>query len=170
MSEEKTTIYVDNKPTEVETQPLTVLCHNQPMRIEVPTHFEINGRNTIDLVRELRQDQWDHIRTGGVFKPLFDIVFQDAPVKLPVKVSELEEMDYAVQHVAGMVIMLFEHAVIKGEKIFLRLPETHLHPAQTRHLVDLMNQVQAIANGKPNVITNAKPKRKRKPRKKKGGQ
>lgn len=163
-----TTILVDKKPVEIETQPLTVLCHNTPMKIEAPTHFEINCMNTISCIDFLKQEEWRHISTGGVFKPLFDIVFQDSPVKLPEDVEALKEMDEAVKHVAGMVILLFEHAYIKSEQIFLRLPETYLHPAQTRHLVDLVNQVQKMCDGKANVVTANKTKPKRKP-KKKGG-
>jgi len=163
-----TTILVDKKPVEIPTQPFTAILHNTPMKIEVPAFFEINSMNTISCIDLLKQDEWNHIRTGGVFQPLFDIVFKDDPMKLPEDVSELKEKDEAIKHVAGMVILMFEHAYIKGEKIFLRLPETYLHPRQTRHLMDLVNQVQMLCGGKPNVITKTveKPKRKKKAKRK----
>lgn len=139
------------------------------MKIEVPTHFEINCMNTVACIDLLKQEEWRHISTGGMFKPLFDIVFQDSPVKLPENIEDLKEMDEAIRHIAGMIILMFEHAFIKGEKIFLRLPETYLHPAQTRHLVDLITQIQKLCDGKSSVLTKTvdTPKPTKKRRKKK---
>lgn len=153
----KTTILVNKKAEEIETQPFTVICHNNDLKIDVPDFFEINAHNTIGCIDTMSQAGWDNVRTGGVFKPLFDMVFQDTPLVLPEKIEDLREMNDGVKHVSGMIVLMFEHAYIKGEKIFLRLPETHLHPKQVRHLPDMMKQIQNLCDSKSNVLTKIEP-------------
>jgi hypothetical protein len=53
------------------------------MKIETPSLSRSMARTRLRVWTRWIRQSGEHIMPGGVFKPLFDIVFQDNPVKLP---------------------------------------------------------------------------------------
>lgn len=166
-----TTILANGKEMVLDAAPrLTVLVHQQGIRVDVPEFVEINGRNTLDCMEKMSQRAWVHISTGELFQYLFREVFpaEDGDVPIPATIEELNKGDFGVIHVAGMIVLACE-AIFEGKyKIFLRTPEDHLHPKAERRIVPAMmklrellavdENVQVIEAPKPETET-PKPKR-----------
>lgn len=142
-----TIVLSNGEPVELgETGPLTAILHGNDIRVESPYYFEINGRNTLKCMEEMSQRAWVHISTGSIFQHLFNKAFVDCPeVKIPATIEELNNMDFGVIHVSGMIVLAIE-ALIEGKRVFFRTPETHLHPKVTRCLVDMINDLLKIGN------------------------
>jgi len=153
---------------EISDQPLTLLVHQQGIRVNVPeATLELDARRTIDYIQKLDQVNWKFASTSPIFKLLFETCFPPnnsknfGSVTIPKDIDELKESDFGVQHVCGMIIMCVDtvlHAQDKGQKvkIFLREPETHLHPATQRNVIDMLHILQGGApNG--NTETEASP-------------
>lgn len=144
---DKVTVLADGQPVEIEAKPFTVLFHPGEIQLEIPTHHEINGETTLARCDMLTTDEWEFLSTNERFLGLVAIVWKGTDVKVPATVDELlTKRNRAYRHVVGMIIELAE-CIADGRKIFLREPETHLHPKQQMQLVDMLRAMQS-ADGK----------------------
>jgi hypothetical protein len=127
---------------------ITVLVPQTGVGVEVPNYTEINGFSTLEYINDegrLPLRKWKHISTGGLFQELWHTVFDDR-VPIPDSLLDLREASHDIKHIAGMIIMIFEAIAERGEKVFLREPETHLHPAEQRCLVEMLNKLIAYCD------------------------
>ena len=124
---------------------LTVMVPQSGIRVDVPAYTEINSRNTIEFMEKMSDRKWVWISSGPLFRALFNEIFENARIDLPRTVAELMKLDYAVIHVAGMIVMCFEAMVERHENVYLRDPENYLHPAQARTIVPVLMKIQALA-------------------------
>lgn len=166
-------------------QRLTVLVHQQGIRVDVPEFVEINGRNTLECMEKMSQRAWEHISTGELFQHLFRMVFppEDGDVAIPATIEQLNRGDFGVTHIAGMIVLGCE-AMFEGKyKIFLRTPEDHLHPKAERRVMSMVLRMgELLAPGEDVQVQTAvapdpepaesepepeKTKKKKPPRKKK---
>lgn len=114
-----------------------------------PGYIEINGMTTLACCDSLPKDKARHILTGSLFEHLFRIMFptDENDVPLPRSKQELDDCSDDVRHVTGLIIQLFESLIERGEKVFLKNPETHMHPAQQRRFISMLNAINALAVG-----------------------
>lgn len=154
MTEIITTAKGKKQTLEIEEQPFTLLVAQQGIKIDVPEAvLEIDGMKTLQCIQSLTQKDWAYVSTSPMFIHMFNIVFpheqknnKGTPmfeaVEIPKTIEELLDADYGVQHVCGMIILIGE-AVFKAQddnrkiKIFIRNPETHLHPSTERTIVGM---------------------------------
>lgn len=125
---------------------LTVIVHQQGIRVNVPDFVEINSRNTIDCMEKMNQKAWTHISTGELFKTLFFTIFpaEDGDVQIPETIEQLNNSDYGIIHASGIIVLGCE-AIFEGKyKLFLRTPEDHLHPKAERRLINMINKMRDL--------------------------
>lgn len=139
------TIQIDDtkQSHEITTIPgkCVVILHEQGIRVDAPSFIEINPHQTINCVQSLNQQQWQWISQRGVFPVLYHIAFEGrACMDIPKNIDNLRAADMGVQHVCGLTILACE-ALFAGKNIFLRNPETYLHPAV---LINLMGYIEAV--------------------------
>lgn len=142
----KQEVLVNGQKVEFEAAPrLNILVPDPGMRVEVPSHTEINGRNTLEFMSKMPDKKWQWISTGPLFKGLFNELFESSEIKLPSTIAELMKMGNDVIHASGLIIMCFEAAVERHENVFLNMPEEHLHPKQQRNLVTVLEKIQGLS-------------------------
>ena len=133
-------ITVNGEEFELEDEALCVIV-DSGLRLEAPEFTEINGMNTLKCCDGLCEGKATHILTGPFIKDLFHMVFVEGRgVSLPQSREELLAAGFDVQHIVGMIILTFEAIIERGESVFYRDPETHLHPHEVRHLMTLINE------------------------------
>ena len=128
----KETIIADGTSHEVETKPLTLIHHSADVRtIEVPNRTEINPQKTLECADNLKQEDWDGLRTCPDFLKLFNIVFPDL---VPNAILKDDGMD--VRHMVGMLVMIAQcHA--EGKQPFIKYPEAFMRPSNQVNLAEL---------------------------------
>jgi hypothetical protein len=137
-----TTVLVDGQPQEIEAKPLTVLCHQGGIGLEVPSHVEISAVETLKRFDQLSPEDWDFIRTQPEIRWLVNKVFQNTnPLNHPLHTWKIAR---DVQHVIGMMLLLLE-TMAAGKQPFLRCPETYLHP---RSQLELTSILVGLSQGK----------------------
>src|SRR6187551_1561507 len=128
---------------EVPDQPLTCLVMPQEINVEVPGVREINSETTIQCMKEMSQEAWEHISTGELFQHLFFTLFgKDA--YLPKTIAELNKESRGVVHGSGLIIELVEVRFAKLKKVFVREPETFMHPQQCSNLMMVIKLIQDL--------------------------
>lgn len=131
-----TKILVDGEPMEIKSQPLTVLCHRDPMEIEAPDHVKIGPEETIKVANEVEQDQWEFIRKNERFLACWEKAFPDHQPPEVISKSNL-----AMKHITGIILMMHQ-AQGEGKPVHLQYPESYLHPAQCARLMTLIYFIQ----------------------------
>lgn len=139
---DKETVLLDGKPHEVEVKPLTLICSNGGVRVDVPSRVEISPRHTVPFLEEMPDNSWDNWRQDLEFQRLYKIVHPDGKI-LATAHSDLPERTLGEMHVAGMVMQLLI-CLRAGRQPFVRLPETYLHPAQQAQLAELFLELQKV--------------------------
>ncbi|HEV7405204.1 MAG TPA: hypothetical protein VGO11_19830 [Chthoniobacteraceae bacterium] len=125
------------------------LIPRQGIHLEVPGYTEINAELTLDyMLRKVTFQKWYYISRGPLFQDLFACIFGDEGIAPP-RWSNLQQTDRGVLHVCGLIILYFEAVCERGEDVFLRDPETHLHPASLVHLMGLITKLQRLPKGGP---------------------
>jgi hypothetical protein len=143
---------------EITTQRFTILVHQQGIRVDVPEFVEINPRNTISCMEQMNQKEWDWISTGPLFKTLFYLAFDQEQTKhfgeckIPATIEELCNGDMGVMHVCGMIVLGCE-AMMAGKSIFMRNPETYLHPATERMIVGMFHKMLELFGASGEIQT-----------------
>lgn len=131
-------------------QPFTVVVHDPSIKVEAPTAQLIDVKATIACMEAMSQRAWVHISTGPLFQHLFQALFADRPVTLPAEIDRLRaDYDDGVIHACGLIILLVESRFAGRKEVFIKNPETHLHPAVTRCLVSVVQEIQRIDLGEP---------------------
>lgn len=148
MNGEDIHLTVNGQPTTIDRPP-SFLCivHQQDLRVDVPEFVEINSRKTIDCMEKMNQRQWEHISTGQLFQALFNEVFHkddSNTIPIPATIAELNQKDFGVIHVAGMIVLGCEALFTGNTKIFFRTPEDHMHPKAQRRLTSMLQMMQNL--------------------------
>jgi hypothetical protein len=130
-------IFVNGEPRAIKVKPITFLAHKGDMVLDIPEVVEISSPATLQRSQKLTQGELDFLHVCGV-KELFNMVFADVPhIQLPKTINELSQQGTGVNHVVGMLAMIYE-AVLDNKQFFLRNPETHLHPSAQAGLADVL--------------------------------
>ena len=74
---------------------------------------------------------------------------------IPTTVAALNKMDMGMIHVAGMIILGCE-AMFAGKNVFMRNPETYLHPATERYILGMFQKMLQLCGGKGTVTKTDK--------------
>lgn len=115
------------------------------IKVEAPDAYTITATDTIKCMADMSQKAWEHISTGPLFKHFFDTLFQQRPVTLPESIKVLnEDYDEGVVHACGLIILLVESRFNGVPQVFLKLPETHLHPAVCQMLMTVIYDIQKL--------------------------
>lgn len=143
---------------ELPEQRLTVVVAQPGIRVDVPDFVEVNGRTTLKTMEEMSQKAWTYISTGPLFQALWLKAFppDEVSMKIPATIQELNEGDFANIHIAGMIVQCCE-AVFAGRKVFLREPETHLHPKIERTVMSMISMIIAMGNASGTEVAIADP-------------
>jgi hypothetical protein len=146
---------------EIETSPGGFCClvHDQGVRVDVPEFVEINPRNTIACMEKMKQKEWEWITQGELFRELFNMSFNGSHrggmPSIPETIEELNGGDFGVIHICGLIVLGCE-AFFEGRSIFVRNPETYLHPATEQMIVGMFKRMLELC-GKRGVITEVAP-------------
>jgi hypothetical protein len=139
--------------------PLTVICHQQGIKVGAPEFVEVNPRLTIACMESLNQKQWDWISTGPPFRHFWAKAFDGQDIPIPVTIEELLESDAGTIHVAGMIVLSLE-AMLAGKNVFFREPETYLHPKTQLTIMSMIIDMQRLfggAGGKVAAVADPNP-------------
>jgi hypothetical protein len=143
---------------------LTVLVHQQGIRVDVPCFVEVGPRETIACMNNMTQKQWEWISQGPLFKTLFDLVFDPENDRnfggcdIPATIEELNQGDMGLAHTSGLIVLSCE-AFFAGKSVFLRNPETYLHPAAERTIMTMLKKMMQLCGitGKVQVCESDPP-------------
>lgn len=137
------TVIVNREKVEVPDH-VVALIPGPGVRIEgAEGHFKITPQSTLKYVQELQADKWAHIGGGQLFQHWFKQVFGGLEL-LPATLEDLQSAAMDVQHITGLIILLFEALHERKERVFLELPETYLHPKQVYHLMSLIQSIRSF--------------------------
>jgi hypothetical protein len=139
----KTKILANKQELEIESGPLTVMVHQQGIKIKVPDALHVSPKLTVAMAESLNEQQWQHISTGPVFQKYYKLAYDpDALVDIPKTVEDLKDADDGIKHLAGMIIMLVENSPVftskTNPKVYLEYIETYLHPKQQRYVLEMV--------------------------------
>jgi len=132
---------------EIPEQLFTAIVADQGIKVEVPEALLIDSRKTVECMEKMSQRAWEHISTGELFQHLFNMLFRDSGVKIPVLIEPLLDGDIGVIHGCGLIVLLVESRFAGVKKVHIRTPEDHLHPKTQRLLVSVIQEIQKIPNG-----------------------
>ena len=134
---------------------------DQGIKVEVPSFVEISCRTTIPCMEEMTQGEWEWISQGAIFQTLWGESFdfehrsgkgEECIGKLPpATIEELIDSDPGIVHVAGLIVQSCE-AMFNGKNVFLRDPETLLHPSTERYIAGMLHKLHEICGGR-GVVT-----------------
>lgn len=148
---------------EIELNPsgINVLVHDQGVRVDVPSFVEINPADTINCMRKMTEKEWRWVSTGQLFRHLFKLSFSpdhrgNPPPEIPDTIEELNAGDMGVAHIAGMITLGCEACFAK-KNIFIRNPETYLHPATERHIMEMFREMLKLLGQRGTVTTATEP-------------
>lgn len=148
-------ILANKEPIVLEDQPFLVLVHPEEINIEVPTFVEISAEDTLACVKALKENQWQHMSTGELFRLTWYKIFRDnaaLETHVPANVESLHASSTGVRHIAGLIILACE-AMFEGKSVFLRNPETFLHPSTEQRLVGGLLFMRALVLGGDSILT-----------------
>jgi hypothetical protein len=135
---------------ELPDQPFTCILHENSLKVEAPEAQLIDVEATLGCMRKMSQSAWEHISTGPLFNHFFTMLFppdddRHGNVTLPPKIATLlADYDDGIIHACGLIILLVESRFAGTKKVFIKNPETHLHPAQQRLLVSMIHAIMQI--------------------------
>lgn len=149
---EPITVLADKQPLTIKSTGFACLVPRSGIRVDVPGFLEVNAHTTISCVQGLKDERyWQHVSTGPLFQDLFKDVFEER-TKIPITLQDLKESGFDVQHVAGMIMLsceaIFASTKENPSRLFYREPETHLHPAEARCLMTMINKLRRMMGQK----------------------
>lgn len=125
---------------EVETKPLTVICHDGSMKIEVPEldKFAITPETTVMRMKTMTQEEWSELWSHPIPLHFFHKVYKEKNIILPKEIKMLhDDYDAGIIHVCGLITLLMESITTNHKDIFIRKPEANLHPSLQAGLADI---------------------------------
>jgi hypothetical protein len=131
-----TIVIADGQEVDIGEGPMQVVVHPGEMEIEAPGRVLIDPETTVQTAHDLEQDQWELIRENSNFRKFWKALWQDVPPPVILWKGNL-----ATRHVAGLILLMV-HAKADGKPIFLKLPETYLHPQQVYRLMTMIYAIQ----------------------------
>lgn len=135
-----TIVIADGQEVELNESPgINAIVAPGEMDIEVPGYLEIDPELTVKTANELEQDQWELIIKNANFLGFWDALWCGKPPP-PI----LRKGNLATRHIAGLILLMVK-AKAEGQKVFLKLPETYLHPAECRMLMTFIYKIQGRA-------------------------
>lgn len=124
-------VYADGHPHDLEVKPVTLLCHQGGIRIDVPGRIEISPEYTVKVADRMTDDDLTALWQSADGRKLWGFVFTDREPPATMQGAPLD-----VRHVVGMIVCIYL-AVVHGKGLFFRCPETYLHPRNQVGLADL---------------------------------
>jgi len=147
----------DDKPVvtdlEIDTTGNNITCvlHQQGLKVDVPEFVEINPQDTIACMVVMTQGEWEWISTGEIFCHLWNLAFDPSDRRDPPKsIETMNMLDMGLRHMAGIIVLSVE-TMLAGKSIFLRNPETYLHPKTERHIMTMLNEMLKLCGGSGTV-------------------
>jgi predicted ATPase len=128
-------ITLDGVDTEIETAPLTLLFHQGDVQIEARNRCQVDPETTLEACKEMSEYDWHKIRESKQFKDMFKKVFFDME---PPEFIHSEGL--GVRHVVGMIVLI-KLAQHHNVPVFIRYPESYLHPRYQLGLGDLLSSL-----------------------------
>ena len=133
-----TTININGETHEVETKPITFICHDGTSKISISDNdvLEIGPEQTVQCADLLSQEAWDAIRIMHPLPECWKLIFGDTPIPMVLKGEGL-----GYRHVVGLIILVVK-VMSLGKQPFIRLPESYLHPKAQCGLADFFIYAQ----------------------------
>lgn len=125
----------DVKISEIPSEaPLTLVCHKGDINVvnDKPDVLEIAPWDTLaaaDAMLEGEQAYWFKV-------PWFCELVEGVIGEPPDPRIDIKQQGSGMRHIVGMLLLIWK-AKQENKQIFLRLPETYLHPHSQAQLVDL---------------------------------
>ena len=134
---ERITVTINGEPHEVEAKPLTLLFHNGPESVEVSDSVTVDPIATVRYADNLSNSEYAALASDPTFRRLFALVWGD--VLPPATRRLLRASNLGIRHTVGMICIIASARFhVPHRRIFLRLPESYLHPKQQVGLADLL--------------------------------
>lgn len=127
-------LIVNNEEFDVADKRLTLVMHDgtQNVRAVDDDVATIDPTFTAWIAKRLiEHDEWPPLRDAPKFRALWALVWGDTPPP-----EKLENGNDAMRHTAGLIVGTIG-AIRANKRIFLKMPETFLHPRQQLGLADL---------------------------------
>lgn len=135
----KETIQVDGVDHVVEAAPLTLICHAGNMNIRKDDAVVISPEETVLFCKELTRGNFNALTGNPLFVKCWSLVFSkypDGEHYIGIPVYENRDQLLPAAHMIGLLGLIFECVALQ-RKIFLKFPETYLHPANQANLADM---------------------------------
>jgi len=142
-------ILANGQPMKVSAGRFTVFVMQQGIKIDVPDAVEISHRTTIPCMEKMSDRAWKHISKGELFPHLLKTAMPG--FEPPGTIAELLAGDEGVVHLCGLIV-LFCEAHFDAKKngfppIYLRNPETLLHPATEQRFMTMIYEALRLLTG-----------------------
>lgn len=123
-------ILVDGEEVDVALNTsITAIVHPGHLDITTTDRFEISPEVTVAFARGIDPGEWDKTRQAPEFLRIWGTLWKDVPP--PVNIAKCS---MALAHTVGLITLMII-CKVEGKKIFLKMPETYLHPQQCYHLM-----------------------------------
>lgn len=142
-------ILANGEEVAIPDQPFQVIVHQEEINVQVPAFVEISAEDTLACIKALNGKQWQHMSTGQLFRLCWYKFFEHTEslaLKTPTTVEALHASSTGMRHIAGLIILACE-ALFEGKNIFLKNPETFVHPKTERTLVGGILFMRALVHG-----------------------
>lgn len=138
---------VQNK-FELESKDFAIILHQQNLKVDVLEFVEVNPQDTIQCIDRMKQNEWEWVSSGKLFKTLWNEAFDPSDrIKPPALIAVLNLGDLGLRHIAGMITLGCE-AAFAGRSVFFRNPETYLHPKTERYIATMLHTMLERCSGK----------------------
>ncbi len=148
------TILANGEEVAIPDRPFQVIVHPDDINVQVPTFVEISAEDTLACVKALNDTQWAHMSTGQLFRACWYKFFEHTEslaLNVPPTVAALHTSSTGMRHIAGLIILACE-AMFDGKHVFLKNPETFLHPKTERSLVGGILFMRALVQGGDSIV------------------
>jgi hypothetical protein len=148
---------VQEHDVELTGEGINVILHPQNVRVDIPEALEINAIDTINCIKNLNEEQWEWISKGTLFRIAYRFAMKDVDPEPP-DFEDLKMGDMGVQHLCGMIILACEAMFARKKNIFIRNPETYLHPVVERCVMYSFKAMLELTGNGSGVVTKTKSK------------
>ena len=119
-------------------RPINLICHKGDINVVNDTErVELDPQRTVAAADSLGAADVRMLVQFPRFQKLYQLVMGANTHLLIDSDTPMNEQPLGVRHVIGL-ILLGEHAISEGRQLFLRQPESYLHPSQQVGLADLL--------------------------------
>ena len=95
--------------------------------------------------------------TAGLLKVVFEFIELDPASEVPMS-DQIREYTAGIRHIAGLIDLTLKLNIKHGPiTVNWQYPEQLLHPAQTRHITDMVNKMLDIIEGRRKAVSLPSP-------------